>query len=93
MNVLNHSCVEGPLPDPKKPRTMHGTLIMKENVSWLFGFLTAFVTFYIDDLQSSGICSGHHGRQTVIYSLVFFPMSTESEAGVVGASPEGTGPQ
>lgn len=31
--------VAGPLPDPKKPRTMHGTLIMKENVSlWLSHF-------------------------------------------------------
>ena len=26
-------CATGPLPDPKKPRTMHGTLIMKDNVS------------------------------------------------------------
>lgn len=26
-------CFKGPLPDPKKPRPMHGTLIMKENVS------------------------------------------------------------
>lgn len=28
-------CAVGPLPDPKKPRTMHGTLIMKENVSFM----------------------------------------------------------
>lgn len=32
----NVSSLTGPLPDPKKPRVMHGTLIMKENVSSSF---------------------------------------------------------
>uniref|UniRef100_A0A3B5Q4J8 Integrator complex subunit 11 n=1 Tax=Xiphophorus maculatus TaxID=8083 RepID=A0A3B5Q4J8_XIPMA len=33
LNLLKREMVlGGPLPDPKKPRTMHGTLIMKENL-------------------------------------------------------------
>uniref|UniRef100_A0A8D3DPK5 Integrator complex subunit 11 n=1 Tax=Scophthalmus maximus TaxID=52904 RepID=A0A8D3DPK5_SCOMX len=34
LNLLKREmALGGPLPDPKKPRTMHGTLIMKENVN------------------------------------------------------------
>ncbi|KAK6472444.1 integrator complex subunit 11 [Huso huso] len=31
LSLLKREAALGPLPDPKKPRTMHGTLIMKDN--------------------------------------------------------------
>lgn len=76
---------------------------MKENVSSHTNSVSAVKSvplglskscrdLYINDLQSSGVCSGYRDRHGDVNPRCL-PLRTESEAGVVGAGPEGAGPQ
>lgn len=78
-NVYYSSCfpVPGTLPDPKKPRSMHGTLIIKENVS--------------SELSHSDRRVRLDGLLHLRLSCLF--PNTESEVGVIGAGAEGARPQ
>lgn len=55
--------VKGPLPDPKKPRAMHGTLIMKENVSFQSLETHSFIGNALMRIQIKGFKKGIKMKQ------------------------------
>lgn len=60
--------ITGPLPDSKKPRTMHGTLIMKDNVSTL---ITKAFIFFVPCLSLCGTSWYAHSVPNSLPQRVF----------------------
>ncbi|KAG7221668.1 hypothetical protein INR49_000035 [Caranx melampygus] len=79
LNLLKREmALGGPLPDPKKPRTMHGTLIMKENSLKLVSSEQALKELGLNEHQLRFTCR-HLPDGTVMVESIVIKVSSSAE--------------